>query len=238
MAAAVPNCRAYDPAFACELAVIMDHGARGMMQEQRDEFYYITVMNENYAQPSLAPGSEADIIKGMYRFGTRGDPASAKSIRLLGSGAILCEVISAADILAAEYGIASEIFSVTSFSELAKEAAATERQRRLGATPAPSHVEALLPGAAPVLAATDYVRAYPNLIAPYVGARFTTLGTDGFGRSDTRARLREFFEVDRHSVVLASLELLVRERQIEHATLLAAVKQHGIDQNRPAPWTM
>ena len=240
MAAAIPNCRAYDPAFAGELAIIMDTGARRMMEEQRDEFYYITVMNETYAQPSLTPGTEADIIKGMYRFATRGDMSGPKQVRLLGSGAIFREVIAAADILFEDFGIASEIFSATSFSELAKDAAEVERARRLGADPRAqrSHVEALLPGKTPVIAATDYVRAYPQLIAPYVEARFIALGTDGFGRSDTRATLRKFFEVDRHSIVLAALEALAREGTIEHARLREAAAKYGAGQNRPAPWTI
>ncbi len=239
MAAMVPNCRAYDPAFAGELAVIMDHGARRMMQEGRDEFYYITVMNENYPQPSLVAGSETDILKGMYRFATKGDASNGKKIRLLGSGAILREVIAAADILMDEFGIGAEIFSVTSFSELAKEAADVERARRRGGAPEhKSHVETLLAGTAPVIAATDYVRAYPQLIAPYVEARFVALGTDGFGRSDTRAALRKFFEVDRQSIVLAALEALARAGTIEHSVLSEAAARFGLKQNTPAPWTV
>jgi pyruvate dehydrogenase E1 component len=239
VAATIPNCRAYDPAFASELAIIMDAGARRMMQEQRDEFYYITVMNENYAQPSLTPAAEADILKGLYRFGTHGAEDATRKIRLLGSGAIFREVIAAAEILFAEFGIASEIFSATSFSELAKDAADIERARRHGADPSAqrSHVENCLPGKIPVIAATDYVRAYPQLIAPYVEARFVALGTDGFGRSDSRTALRKFFEVDRHSIVLAALEALAREGTIEHAVLRDAVARFGLAQLSPAPWT-
>jgi len=239
VAASIPNCRAYDPAFAGELAVIMDFGARRMMEAQCDEFYYITVMNENYAQPSLIPGSAADIVKGMYRFGGRGDADAAKKVRLLGSGAILREVIAAADILFETFGVGSEIFSATSFSELAKDAAAVERGRRLGADAAlRSHVETCLPGNVPVIAATDYVRAYPQLIAPYVEARFVALGTDGFGRSDSRAALRRFFEVDRNSIVLAALEVLVREGTVERAVLVEAVRRFGLEHSAPAPWTV
>jgi pyruvate dehydrogenase E1 component len=240
VAATIPNCRAYDPAFAAELAIIMDVGARRMMEEQRDEFYYITVMNENYAQPSLAPGAEADIIKGLYRSGTRGAADSPKKVRLLGSGAIFREVIAAADILLEDFGISSEIFSATSFSELAKDAADVERGRRHGADPGVlrSHVETCLPGKVPVIAVTDYVRAYPQLIAPYVESRFIALGTDGFGRSDNRAALRKFFEVDRHSIVLAALEALAREGTIEHFVLVEAVARFGLAQLPPAPWTV
>ncbi len=240
VAATIPNCRAYDPAFACELAIIMDEGARRMMERQCDEFYYITVMNENYPQPSLKPGAAEDILKGLYRFDTRGDANAARLVRLLGSGAILREVIAAAEMLFEEFDVASEIFSATSFSELAKDAAEVERGRRHGAdiTARLSHVEICLPGKAPVIAATDYVRAYPQLIAPYVEARFVALGTDGFGRSDSRAALRKFFEVDRHSIVLAALEALVREGTIERAVLLAAVDKFGLTRQAPSPWTV
>ena len=236
VAATIPNCRAYDPAFACELAIIMDAGARRMIEQQCDEFYYITAMNENYAQPSLVAGSEADILKGLYRFGTRG--SGEQKVRLIGSGAILREVIAAADLLLADFGIASEIFSATSFSELAKDAAEMERARRLGADPAAtrSHVERLLPGTTPIIAATDYVRAYPQLIAPYVEARFIALGTDGFGRSDSRTALRSFFEVDRFHIVLAALEALVREGSLKRAVLLEAVSRFAINPATSAPW--
>ncbi len=241
VAATVPNCRAYDPAFACELAVILDAGARRMLEQQRDEFYYITVMNENYAQPSLIPGSEAGILKGMYRFRSFGPEQQTTSrVRLLGSGAILREVIAAAELLAEEFGVASEVFSATSFSELARDAAEVERMRRLGADPDArrNHVEDLLPGRAPVIAATDYVRAYPQLIAPYVQARFVALGTDGFGRSDSRSALRAFFEVDRRSIVLAALEALVSEGHLPHAILRDAATRFAVDPASPAPWTI
>ena len=189
--------------------------------------------------PSLLNGSEADILKGMYRFTVRGDVGSARKVRLLGAGAILREVIAAAELLETEFGIASEVFSATSFAELAKEAAEVERGRRFGGSlECRSHVETLLAGSAPVIAATDYVRAYPQLIAPYVEARFVALGTDGFGRSDTRAALRKFFEVDRHSVVLAALEALTRAGTIEHKILAEAAVRLGASEISPAPWTI
>lgn len=231
-AAAIPNCRAYDPCFAGELAVIMDHGMTRMLDEKRDEFFYITVMNENYAQPSLPKGSEADIVKGMYRLASRGD--GGPRVRLLGSGTILREVIAAAEILEG-YGISSEIFSVTSFSELARDAAEAERRTRLG-TPAISHVETLLPGAAPVVAASDYVRAVPGQIAPYLDTRMTLLGTDGFGRSANRAALRRFFEVDRQHVALAAIEALVRKGDLDGAVLTRAIAELGVDPATAAPW--
>jgi pyruvate dehydrogenase E1 component len=230
MAAMVPNCRTYDPAFACELAVILDHGMRRMLERQADEFYYITVMNENYAQPSLPEGAADAIVRGMYRLGAHGDGAAL--VRLLGSGAILREVIAAAEMLAAEWNVASEVFSATSFSELARDAREAERWNRLHPAQAPrrSHVEALLAGDAPIVAATDYVRAYPQLVASYLRAPFTALGTDGFGRSDTRAALRGFFEVTREHIVVAALVAVSRERAAE------AIARYGIDAECEPSW--
>ena len=199
--------------------MILDHGARRMLEEGVDEFYYITLMNENYAQPSLPAGAAEGVIRGMYRYGTYG-PAGTARIRLLGSGTILREVIAAAEILGTEHGIACEVWSVTSFSELAREAAAVEREARLGlaapadrspAAPRRSWLEDCLVGDTPIVAATDYVRALPQMIASYLpGRRFIALGTDGFGRSDTRTALRAFFEVDRASVVRAALQALAK----------------------------
>ncbi|HTH96396.1 MAG TPA: alpha-ketoglutarate dehydrogenase [Stellaceae bacterium] len=239
VAATIPTCRAYDPAFAGELAVILDHGMRRMLEEQADEFYYLTVMNENYAQPSLPAGVAEAIIKGMYRFDGRGEETSPKRVRLLGSGAILREVIAAADLLHQDFGISCDIYSVTSFSELSREAQAIERQNRLHPEDEPrqSHVGTMLAGPAPIVAATDYVRALPQLIAPYVEARFVTLGTDGFGRSDTRAALRRFFEVDSRHIALAAVEALVRDGVIERGALKTAIERYGLEPDRPAPWT-
>jgi pyruvate dehydrogenase E1 component len=239
VAATVPNCRAYDPAFAGELAVIVDHGMRQMMERDVDEFYYITVMNENYAQPSLPTGVEDQIIRGMYRFAATDAAESRGSVRLLGSGTILREVIAASELLAADWQVSSEVFSVTSFSELAREARDVERHNRLNPTEAErvSHLSASLTGDAPVIVASDYVRAWPQLIASYVDARFIALGTDGFGRSDTRAALRSFFEVDRHQVVLAALDGLVRDGKLPRQVLADAVARYGLDGSRPAPWT-
>ena len=239
IAATVPNCRAYDPAFAYEVAVIVDHGMRRMMVDQADEFYYLTLMNENYAQPSMPEGSEDHIIRGMYRFGGRGDPGAAAKVRLLGSGAILPEVIAAADLLLADFGIASEIFSVTSFAELARDARAVERDNRLhpGGEMRRSHLDVCLDGDAPIIAATDYVRAYPQLISSYVRGRFLALGTDGFGRSDSRGALRDFFEVDRRHVAVAAIAELVRDDRLDAAVLPAAISRYAIDAARAAPWT-
>jgi len=241
VASTVPNCRAYDPAFAGELAVIVDHGLRAMLERGEDVFYYVTVMNENYAQPTLVAGAEADIIAGMYRYGSvsAAGATAAPVVRLLGSGAMFPEVLAAADLLASEWSVSSELWSVTSFSELARDAREVERANRLGAhaPPRTSHVRRCLAGDAPVIAATDYVRAYPQLVAPYVDAPFVALGTDGFGRSDTRAALRRFFEVDRQHVVVAALDALARMGSIDRSRVADAVARYGIDGGVAAPWT-
>jgi pyruvate dehydrogenase E1 component len=237
VAATIPNCRAYDPAFAYEMAVILDHGTRRMMAEGRDEFYYVTAMNENYAQPSMPAGAAEGIVRGLYRVASFG---AGEAVRLLGSGAILPEVIHAGRMLAEEWGVGATVFSATSFSELARDAQGAEREARLnpGAPARRSHVAELLPGGAPVVAATDYVRAYPQLIAPYVEGRFVALGTDGFGRSDTRSRLRRFFEVDRQHIVVAALAALADAGTIPRTRVAEAVARYGLAADAPAPWTV
>jgi len=239
VASTVPNCRAYDPAFACELAVIVDFGARQMLEQQVDAFYYLTVMNENYAQPSLLAGAEGDIIKGLYRYGGHAPIGATAKLRLLGSGAILREVIAAAAMLAEHWGVASDIHSVTSYSELARDAADVERWNRLHPTePArSSHVAGQLAGSTVTVAASDYVRALPQLIAPFVPGRYLTLGTDGFGRSDTRAALRRFFEVDAQAIVIASLDALARDGQLDATVVAEAIGRYGIDPEAASPWT-
>ncbi|MFO1413959.1 MAG: alpha-ketoglutarate dehydrogenase [Burkholderiales bacterium] len=236
VAATNPNCRAYDPAFAGELAVILDHGMRQMMERQVDEFYYVTVMNENYAQPSVPTGVEDAIVRGGYRFAAF--DGAAGHVRLLGSGTILREALAAAELLAADWGVGSEVFSITSFSELARDAREVERWNRLHprAPARTSHVAVLLAGDAPVIAATDYVRAYAELVAPHVRAPFTALGTDGFGRSDTRRALRRFFEVDRHHIAVAALAALVAAPGSAER-LEAAIVRYGLDRDATPPWT-
>lgn len=238
-AATVPNCRAYDPCFASEFAVILDHGMRGMLERQEDVFYYVTLMNENYAQPSLPEGVEADIIKGLYRHATHTVKKARGQVRLMGSGTILREVIAAAELLAADWQVEAEVWSATSYSELARDAAEAERFNRLHpqAPQRPSHVRTCLPGDAPIVAASDYVRAWPQLIAAHVDAPFVALGTDGFGRSDTRAALRSFFEVDRHQIVLSALTALRQQGKADAATCARAIERYGIDAERPPSWT-
>lgn len=237
VAATIPNCRAYDPAFAGELAVILDYGARRLLEQQCDEFYYLTVMNENYPQPSLPAGAADGVIRGMYRY-SRFDGGTAP-IRLLGSGAILREVLAAADRLAKDFNVASEVWSVTSFSELAREAAECERWNRLHPLESAraSYLEDCLAGDAPIVAASDYVRAVPQLLASYLpGRRFVTLGTDGFGRSDTRSALRSFFEVNRDSIVLSALQSLVETGALERATLAEAIELLKLPTDDPPSW--
>jgi pyruvate dehydrogenase E1 component len=239
IAATVPNCRAWDPAYACELAVILEHGMKRMLEDQVDEFHYVTMMNEAYAQPSLPEGAEADILRGLWRLGGRGDPRATARVRLVGSGAILGEVVAAAEILAGEFGIASDLFSATSFSELERDARTVERRNRLEGPEARhvSHAARLLPGTTPVVAATDYVRAVPQMIAPYLDARLTTLGTDGFGRSASRGDLRAFFEVDRRSIALAAIDALVRGGRLDAGVHTRALAGLGRGDPERVPWT-
>ena len=208
VAATIPNCKAYDPAFACEMAVIVDQGMREMMVEQKDVFYYITLMNENYAQPDLITGSEAAILQGIYLLSDNRSalPKATAEVTLLGSGAILREVMQAADLLAKE-GIASQVFSVTSWSELARNGLACEQAALAGSQNLTPFVTAQLSNThGPVIAATDYVRAVAESVRAYLppNRRYMTLGTDGFGRSDTRAELRHFFQVDAHHIAKAA----------------------------------
>jgi pyruvate dehydrogenase E1 component len=212
VAATIPNCKAWDPAFACEMAVIIDHGLREMLQEQKDVFHYLTLMNENYAQPDLPAGAEADVIRGCYHFrrypcrlDAGNSTKASRQVTLLGSGAILTEVIKAAQLLA-EQGIASDVFSVTSWSELARDGSASLSDPQRTAFIA----EQLASSTGPITAVTDYVRAVPESIRAFIpaGRAYDALGTDGFGRSDTRAALRAFFGVDAAAIVRAALNSL------------------------------
>ncbi|MEX3936037.1 alpha-ketoglutarate dehydrogenase [Paraburkholderia phymatum] len=241
-ASTVPNCRAYDPAFAYEIAMIVDEGMREMIENQRDVFYYLTVTNENYAQPSL-PATPVDtvrdgVLKGMYPL----DAVALETaqVQLLGSGAILGEVQAAARMLKDDWQIDAAVWSVTSFIELHRDGVSSERAERLFDTDdntTPYVTSALAASRGPVIAATDYVRAVPELIRAYVPRRYVTLGTDGFGRSDTRAALRAFFEVDRVSIVIAALKPLADEGVVSRDTVRQALGRYGrLDADRRAPW--
>ncbi len=227
-ASLIPNCVAYDPTYGYQLAVIVQDGLRRMCAEQEDVFFYITLMNENYVHDALPEGCEQAILKGMHRI--RGGGA----LRLLGSGTILREVEAAADILASDYDAEADVWAVSSFTELRREAMAAERWNRLhpGEAPRRSYVEECLEGDAPIVTATDYIRQYGDMIRPYVRAPYTVLGTDGYGRSDFRKVLRRFFEVDRGHVVVAALRALGRDDDAR-----AAIERFEIDAEAEAPWT-
>ena len=237
-AATLPTCRAYDPAFAFEVAVIVEDGIRRMMTEGQNCFYYLTLYNENYAHPAMPENAEDGIRRGMYLLRRSSLPEDIPRVQLLGSGSILNEVLAAADLLEAEFGVAADVWSVTSFSELRKDGIACDRANLLkpGEPPAVPYVARQL-GAyrGPVVAATDYVRAYPDLIRNWVPRRYTVLGTDGFGRSDTRSALRDFFEVDKRYIALAALKCLAEESEIPGEAAARAIKRLGIDPDKPDP---
>jgi pyruvate dehydrogenase E1 component len=239
LAAAIPNCRAYDPTFAFELAVILQDGLRRMYAEQENIFYYVTVMNENYAHPALPAGAERGIIRGMYLLREGAD--KELRVQLMGSGAILREVLAAAELLEADFDVAADVWSVTSFTELARDGADAERFSLLHPEEPPrlSYVaECLTPRQGPVVASTDYVRAYADQIRAFVPRRYKVLGTDGFGRSDTRKKLREFFEVDRNFVVLAALQALAQDGELPREVVGRAIERYGIDAKKPNPITV
>src|SRR5258708_4668633 len=230
IASTVPNFRAYDPCFTYELAVILEDGMRRMLGAQEDVFYYVTLTNENYAMPSMAEGSREGILRGMYK--VRGTRREKARVRLLGSGTILNEVIAAADILDKEWGIPAEAFSVTSFTELRREGMEASRASRLQLSAPPCWVQTQLPATgAPIVAATHYVSAVADLIRPWIADSYTALGTDGFGRSDTRAKLRKFFEVDRQAIAVAALHAIGDKRVGE------AMARYAIDPGSMSPWT-
>jgi pyruvate dehydrogenase E1 component len=225
-ASTVPNCRAYDPCFGYELAAIVRDGARRMLEAREDVFYYVTVGNENYPHPAMPEGAEEGILKGMHLV----KPATKSEIQLLGSGAILREVIAAAELLEKDWGIYAAVWSVTSFTELRRDGMRVERARRFGGSDASWVEECLLKTQGPVVAASDYVSAVADLIRPHVPRRFVALGTDGFGRSDTRAALRAFFEVDAPNITVAALAAL------QSPLLPEALRRYGIDSGTRPPW--
>ena len=233
----IPNCVSYDPTFQYEVAVIAQDGMRRMHVEQEDVFYYITVMNENYEHPEMPVGAEADIIKGMYSFRKGGDAASPR-VQLLGSGTIFREVIAAAELLKQDWGVEADLWGCPGFNELVRNGQDVHRWNMLHPLEAPklSHVEQKLAGAkGPVIAATDYIKLYSEQIRPFVKAPYVTLGTDGFGRSDTREKLRHFFEVDRHWVTLAALKALADSGEIAREKVAAALVKYKLDPNKPNP---
>jgi pyruvate dehydrogenase E1 component len=237
-AATVPNCRAYDPAYAYEVAAIVDYGARQMMMHGEDAFYYLTVMNESYAQPSMPPDAYDDIVKGMHCIHPWSSKRGKQRVRLLGSGAILSEALAASDLLRDDWSVDAEVWSVTSFSELARDARTVERWNTLHPQEPPrtSHVGRCLGGDVAIVAATDYVRAYPNLIGPYVGGPFAALGTDGFGRSANRTDLRRFFEVDRQAITVTALYQLAKRGAVAANVVAEAMNKYRVDGEGAPSW--
>ena len=245
LSSTIPNCVSYDPTFAYEVAVILREGVRRMVEEQENVWYYVTLMNENYPHPALMRGQEAGLLKGMYRL--REGPAgsgkgqSISRVQLLGSGTILREVLAAAELLESDWGVAGDVWSATSFTELRRDGLDVERWNLLhpGSRPRKAFVtESLERTAGPIIASTDYMRLFADQIRPWIpqGRAYRVLGTDGFGRSDTRAKLRQFFEVDRHYVTVAALKALAEEGAVAASQVSEAIKRYGIDPERPDPW--
>ena len=236
LASTIPNCVSYDPTFAYELAVIIQDGMRRMYQQHEDVFYYISIMNENYAHPAMPEGIEAGIIKGLYCLSQQHDA----QIQLLGSGTILREVIAAAELLQNDFSIQANIWSVTSFNELRREGLSSNRHQLLHPEEKRqiSYVEQQLGADLPVVAASDYMKVYADQIREFIPSRYTVLGTDGFGRSDTRAQLRKFFEVNRYYIAVAALKTLADEDIVTARTVSDAINKYGIDPNKPDPTTV
>jgi pyruvate dehydrogenase E1 component len=239
IASTVPTCRAYDPCFGYEVAVILEHGLKAMLERQEEAFFYLTLMNENYVHPPMPDGAEEGIIRGMYRVRPSELANTRPRVQLLGSGAILREALAAAELLETDWNIPADVWSVTSFTELRRSALESERWNRLHPAEKPRLCwveECLGPSAGPVIAATDYVRAVPDLIRTWVPRRYITLGTDGFGRSDTRAALRRFFEVDRFSIALAGLQALADDGSVSRDLVPEFMTRYAYHPPENPPW--
>jgi pyruvate dehydrogenase E1 component len=239
LAGAIPNCRPYDPTFGYEVAVIIQHGMQRMLTEQRDEYFYLTLMNENYAHPEMPAGAEEGILRGMYLFKDAGKAKKNElRVQLLGSGTILREAIFAAELLEKDFGVTADIWSCPSFTELRRDGFDAERWNRFHPEDEQRkpYVTQLLEGRnGPAIAATDYVRAYADQIRAFVPMKYTVLGTDGFGRSDTRANLRRFFEVDRYYIAHAAIAALAAEGKMNSKDVARAIKQYKIDSEKANP---
>ncbi|HSR62283.1 MAG TPA: pyruvate dehydrogenase (acetyl-transferring), homodimeric type, partial [Gammaproteobacteria bacterium] len=239
LASTIPNCIAYDPAYAYELAVIIHDGLKRMYVDEEDVYYYITVMNENYQHPAIPKGIEEGILRGMYQL--KKGKKKKQHVRLLGSGTILREVIAAAELLEEDFSVSADIWSVTSFNELRRDGLNAERwnllhpekkSRKSYVAQCTSDVEC------PTIASSDHMKVYADQIRSFVTGRYYVLGTDGFGRSDTRARLRRFFEVDRYYVAVAALKALADEGTIPQKKVSEAIKKYNIDPDKPNPVTV
>jgi pyruvate dehydrogenase E1 component len=237
----VPNCRSYDPAFGFEVAVIIQDGLRRMLAEQEDVFYYLTLMNENYHHPAMPEGAQEGILRGMYLLRSGYGAEDGPRVQLLGSGTILNEVLAGAELLESDFGVAADVWSVTSFTELRRDGIEVERWNMLHPLEERrrAYVTEQLEGrGGPVVASTDYIRTFADLIRQWVPGRYRVLGTDGFGRSDFRSALRKFFEVDRHYVAVAALKELADEGKIDAAKVKEAIDRYEIDVKAPMPTTV
>ncbi len=240
LASTIPNCVAYDPTFSYEMAVIIQDGLRRMFKEHQNIYYYITAMNENYPHPDMPKGVEEGILKGMYLLQKSIGKKQKAQVQLLGSGTILREVMAAAELLDKDFGVAADIWSVTSFTELRREGLDVERWNRLHPeeTPKVSYVEQCIAQSnGPTIGSTDYMASFADQIRPFISHRYVVLGTDGYGRSDTRKQLRKHFEVDRHWVVVAALKALADEGTLPASKVTAAIKKYGINPEKPNPVT-
>ena len=239
LAGAIPNCKAYDPTFGFEVAVILQHGMKQMLEDQVDEYYYLTLMNENYPHPDMPEGAAEGILKGMYLLKDAGKPKKGElRVQLLGSGTILREAIAAAELLDKDFGVSADIWSCPSFTELRRDGFEAERYNRFHpeGEQKKAYVTSCLEGRqGPAIAATDYVRAFADQIRAFVPMKYTVLGTDGFGRSDTRANLRRFFEVDRYYIAHAAIAALAAEGKMNGKDVARAIKQYKIDADRLNP---
>jgi pyruvate dehydrogenase E1 component len=239
MSALIPNCVSYDPTFSYELAVIIQEGLRRMVQNQEDVYYYITLMNENYTHPGMPKGAEAGILKGLYSFSK--SKKSELKVQLMGSGVILREVIAAAELLEKDWGVTADVWSATSFTELRREGLDCERWNMLNPEK-PQKVsyvaQCLKDAAGPVIASTDYMKSFAEQIARFVPNKFVALGTDGYGRSDSREALRDFFEVDSRYITVAALKALSDEGKLPAAKVAEAVKKYKLNGNKPNPVTV
>jgi len=234
----VPNCVAYDPTYGYEVVTIIQDGMRRMLEEQNDVFYYVTVMNENYPHPAMPDNASEGIIKGMYRIKEEAKPKAAHA-QLLGSGTILREVLAASELLQDDWKVSTDVWSVTSFTELRRDGLSIDRESMYNPEAAEKSTwvaQCLEATKGPVIATTDYMRSVPDLIRTWVPRRYVTLGTDGYGRSDTRKALRDFYEVDRFHITLATLKALVADGAIEKKTLAKAIQKYGLEGNKPNPW--
>ncbi|MFZ3126548.1 MAG: pyruvate dehydrogenase (acetyl-transferring), homodimeric type, partial [Rhodoferax sp.] len=240
LAGTIPNCVSYDPTFAHEVAVIMQHGLKRMVEKQEDVYYYITLLNENYAMPGLKAGTEEQIIQGMYL--CKEGPKLTPRVQLLGSGSILRESLAAQELLEKDWGVAANVWSCPSFNELAREGQDCERHNLLHpeqASRLPFVTQQLDKHTGPVVASTDYMKAYAEQIRPYLpkGRTYKVLGTDGFGRSDFRYKLREHFEIDRHFIVVAALKALSEEGSVPVSKVAEAIARYGINADKVNPRT-